>query len=50
MFAFYNFSLRPIHIKKGERIGQGWFGKVYLVDDDEPVNRERKSGFNSTGA
>ena len=48
-FAFYNFSLKSLVIKKGERIGQGWFTKIQYVTNDQPVKKMRESGFNSTG-
>lgn len=41
MFMFYNFSPFDIHIKKGERIGQGVFSKILLVDGDKALNKER---------
>jgi len=48
-FQFYNFSLKPLHIKKGQRIGQGWFAPILLCDDDQPVNRKRAGGHGHTG-
>ena len=36
-------------IKKGERYIQGVVVKYYLMDDDEVVTTERKSGIGSTG-
>lgn len=36
-------------IKKGDRYMQGIVVKYYLMDDDEVVNQERKSGLGSTG-
>ena len=48
MFAFYNFSLSPVHIKKGERIGQGWFARVYKADNSKVLPKKREGGFNST--
>ncbi len=47
MFAFYNFKDEDIHIKKGERIGQGIFQK-YLITDNDTANGERTGGFGST--
>ena len=48
MFAFYNFMPFSIKISKGDKIGQGIFGKFLKADDD--VNtKERTGGFGSTG-
>lgn len=49
MFAFYNFSLSPIHIRKGERIGQGWFARTYKAQNSPVKPKKREGGFNSTG-
>ncbi|MGO2723077.1 MAG: dUTP diphosphatase [Lactobacillus sp.] len=43
-----NYGVCPLHIKKGERIAQGIFMKYLRTDQDEPVDRERLSGFGST--
>ncbi|MDO4912621.1 MAG: dUTP diphosphatase [Lactobacillus sp.] len=43
-----NFGVRTLHIKKGERIAQAMFIKTLRVDNDQPVDRQRKSGFGST--
>lgn len=48
MFAFYNFGIFPVTIKKGERIGQGVF-KKFLKADNDHAGGERKGGFGSTG-
>jgi dUTP pyrophosphatase len=48
MFAFYNFGLFPVTIKKGERIGQGIFKKFLKADNDQ-AGGERQGGFGSTG-
>lgn len=43
-----NYGVRPLHIKKGERIAQGIFMKYLKTDDDNPIVRQRLSGFGST--
>ncbi|GFZ27593.1 dUTP diphosphatase [Lactobacillus corticis] len=43
-----NYGVRPLHIKKGERIAQAIFTKYLRTDDDNPINRQRVSGFGST--
>ncbi|EEJ71149.1 dUTP diphosphatase [Lactobacillus ultunensis DSM 16047] len=43
-----NYGVRPLHIKKGERIAQGIFIKYLKTDDDDPISRQRISGFGST--
>lgn len=48
MFAFYNFMPFTIKISKGEKIGQGIFGKFLKADGDNQ-NAERTGGFGSTG-
>ena len=48
MFAFYNFYPFDITIKKGDKIGQGIFGKFLTVDNDS-TEGERTGGFGSTG-
>ena len=48
MFQFLNFSPEPIHIHKGDRIGQGIFVEYALADSDEATNT-RDGGFGSTG-
>lgn len=48
MFQFINFGLFPVTIKKGERIGQGIFGK-FLKADNDTTGGERIGGFGSTG-
>lgn len=49
MFQFWNFGLAPVHIEKGERIGQGVFKKFLLTDDDTKPKRKRVGGHGSTG-
>lgn len=43
-----NYGVRPLHIKKGDRIAQGIFMKYLKTDDDNPIVRQRMSGFGST--
>lgn len=47
MYAFYNYSIEDITIRKGDTIGQAIFMKYLLVDNDSS-NDERKGGFGST--
>lgn len=49
MVQLINYGIRPLHIKKGERIAQGIFIKYLKTDSDEPIDRQRMSGFGSTG-
>ena len=49
-FQFINFGIKDVHIKKGERIGQGIFLPYLLADGDDQVAKEqRQGGFGSTG-
>ncbi|CCI85203.1 dUTP diphosphatase [Lactobacillus pasteurii DSM 23907 = CRBIP 24.76] len=43
-----NYGVRPLKIRKGDRIAQGIFIKYLKTDDDLPIARERVSGFGST--
>lgn len=43
-----NYGVCPRHIHKGDRIAQGIFIKYLKTDDDDPISRERLSGFGST--
>lgn len=43
-----NYGVRPLKIRKGDRIVQGIFIKYLKTDDDLPIARERVSGFGST--
>ena len=43
-----NYGVRPLHIHKGDRIAQGIFIKYLKTDDDDPISRQRVSGFGST--
>ncbi|MGX7200048.1 hypothetical protein [Enterococcus nangangensis] len=47
-FAYVNLGANDVHIKKGERIGQGIFLN-YLTVDDDTTTAERDGGFGSTG-
>jgi dUTP pyrophosphatase len=47
MFQFVNFGLWPVHVKKGDRIGQGIFQKFLLADGDVPGSK-RKGGHGHT--
>lgn len=47
MFNYINFGVKPIIIKKGEKIGQGVFSKFLITDDDE-AEGVRIGGFGST--
>jgi dUTP pyrophosphatase len=49
MFQFVNFGLFDVHIKKGERIGQGIFQPFLKTTDDLENGSERKGGHGSTG-
>ncbi|CAK8054908.1 deoxyuridine 5'-triphosphate nucleotidohydrolase [Eupransor demetentiae] len=49
-FQYLNFGLEDVHIKKGERIGQGVFMPYLLADQDEASEKTtRVGGFGSTG-
>lgn len=43
-----NYGVKPLHIKKGERIAQGIFMKYLRTDNDDPISRQRTNGFGST--
>ena len=47
MFQFSNFGLTDVHIKKGERIGQGIF-LPFLKADNDKEGAERTGGFGSS--
>ena len=47
MFAFYNFGDSDITLAKGDAIGQGFFQK-FLVADNDASTGERLGGFGST--
>ena len=48
MFAFYNFMPFTVKISKGDKIGQGIFGK-FLKADGDAQDKARTGGFGSTG-
>lgn len=48
MFEFINISGKPVHIEKGDKIGQGIFEKVLFVDSDD-ADGDRLGGHGSTG-
>ncbi len=47
-FMLYNHSNNEIAIKKGDKIGQCWFAKFLVVDDEVPPTGVRTGGFGST--
>ncbi|KAF1295135.1 dUTP diphosphatase [Enterococcus sp. JM4C] len=47
MFQFINFGIRDVHIKKGERIGQGIF-LPFLKADQDTAENVRTGGFGSS--
>lgn len=47
LFAFYNYTTKPVVIEKGERIGQGVFQQFLVVDNDN-ADGIREGGFGST--
>lgn len=49
MFAFYNFSKKPIKIDVGQRIGQGVIHSYHKVDNAIVVDNDRSGAFGSTG-
>ena len=48
IFQFYNFFPTDITIKKGDRIGQAYFQK-FLITDNDNATGERLGGIGSTG-
>ncbi|QNQ81857.1 dUTP diphosphatase [Lactobacillus sp. PV037] len=48
-FQLLNYGVKPLKIKKGERIGQGIFLPYLKADNDEPIIRKRDGGFGSSG-
>lgn len=48
IYQYYNFFPKDLHIKKGERIGQAYFQKFLIADDDNAVGI-RQGGIGSTG-
>ena len=47
-FMLYNHSKDTIVINKGDKIGQCWFAKFLVVDDEVPQTGVRTGGFGST--
>ena len=47
-FMLYNHSANEIVINKGDKIGQCWFAKFLVVDDEETPTGVRTGGFGST--
>ena len=47
MYAYYNFFDHDVQIKKGEVIGQAYFQKFLIADNDIAYN-QRTGGFGST--
>lgn len=45
----WNRSDKPFVIKKGKRFCQGIFKKYHIVDNDEPIIKQRNGGYGSTG-
>lgn len=44
-----NFGLADVHLKQGERIGQGIFMNYLLADEERQPQAERQGGFGSSG-
>ncbi|MFD1672287.1 dUTP diphosphatase [Agrilactobacillus yilanensis] len=44
-----NYGVRPVTIKKGERLGQGIFVPYLKADGDQNDGEERNGGFGSSG-
>jgi dUTP pyrophosphatase len=49
--AYFNFSVAPVIVERGERIAQGFFLKREFADWDEveTMKKESRGGFGSTG-
>ena len=47
-FMLYNHSDQPIHISVGDKIGQCWFAKFLVADDEVAPTAVRTGGFGST--
>ena len=47
-FQYYNISPFDLKISKGECIGQAYFQKFLIADEDNNSNAIRKGGFGST--
>lgn len=46
-FQYFNISKEPLHVKKGDKIGQVVFTKYLIVDNDNSTEK-RVGGFGST--
>lgn len=47
-FMLHNHSEVPYEVKAGDKIGQAWFQKFLVVDDEVPPTAVRTGGFGST--
>lgn len=48
-FAFMNILETPVTLSFGQKLGQGIFEHYYTVTDELDIDKERISGFGSTG-
>lgn len=51
-YLVYNFTKKPVRIKRGERIGQAMFvklGRVQTWVERKRMNKKSRGGFGSTG-
>lgn len=48
-FQMINFGLKDVHLKKGERLGQGIFMPFLLADNEQQPKQVRQGGFGSSG-
>jgi dUTP pyrophosphatase len=48
-FQLINYGVSAVHIKKGERLGQGIFVPFLKSDDDQDNGQARLGGFGSSG-
>ncbi len=49
ILSLWNTSDKDVCFTRGHRIAQGIFRKYEIVDNDEPISRERAGGIGSTG-
>lgn len=47
-FMLYNHGKTDFVVNVGDKIGQAWFAKFLVVDNDIPPTETRKGGFGST--
>lgn len=47
-FMLFNHGQQEYIIKKGDKLGQAWFAKFLITDDDIPTTKTRTGGFGST--